>query len=385
MKVAEAVGLWWETLVEKRTGQHLSLFVPMARGGIAERANLNRWRQAVRLADERLVAAGASEALRDELLGPARAKARMEKALSDSSDGLAYYAAPGFFQFVPTPFALHESAHVGAQFQLRPLLPLSKSAEHFYVLAVSLRDVRLLEGSPFAVRRLELPKKLATGFAEATGYEYLSQRQLHSASPAALGRRGPIVHGQGGNAAEGRDRDLEHHFRRLWEDLAPVVPEASAPIVLAAVEDYLPLVTAALRDGRLVDRCVAGSPDHLSDEELWRRALPVATEWRARERARRLRGSASGGRPALVSGLAEVLPAAEAGRVAHLLLGDRLERWGRYDDQHGLMEERALPAPGDEDLCERAVFATLARGGEVESLPPEQLPNGEPVSAWLRF
>ena len=82
---------------------------------------------------------------------------------------------------------------------------------------------------------------------------------------------------------------------------------------------------------------------------------------------------------------AEVLPAAEAGRVAHLLLGDRLERWGRYDDQHGLMEERALPAPGDEDLCERAVFATLARGGEVESLPPEQLPNGEPVSAWLRF
>ncbi len=35
---------------------------------------------------------------------------------------------PGFSEFVPTPFTLHEAAHVGPQFQLRPLLPLSKSA-----------------------------------------------------------------------------------------------------------------------------------------------------------------------------------------------------------------------------------------------------------------
>ena len=385
MNVAETVGVWWESLVEKRTGPHLSLFVPMARGGIAERANLTRWRQALRLAEARLAEAGASQAVRDELLGPAHATARMENALSDSSDGLAYYAAPGFFQFVPTPFPLHESARVGAYFHLRPLLPLSKATEHFYVLAVSQREVRLLECAPFAVRRLELPKTIATGFAEATGYEYLSQRQMHSASPATLGRRGPIVHGQGGNAAERRDRDLEHHFRRLWEALAPLLPEPSAPIVLAAIEDYLPLVTAALRDGRLVDRCVAGSPDRLSDEELWHRALPVATEWRARERARRLRDSASGGRPTLASGLARVLPAAEAGRVAHLLLGERLERWGKFDEQRGLIEDRALPAPGDEDLFERAILATLARGGEVESVPADQLPNGEPAAAWLRF
>ena len=385
MKVAEAVDLWWESLVEKRTGLHLSLFVPLERGGIAARANLNRWRQALRQAEARLVDAGASQAVRDELLGPAHATARMENALSASSDGVAYFAAPGFFQFIPTPFAVHESVGVGAHFQLRQLLPLSKSAEHFYVLALSQRDARLLLGSPFAVRRLELPKTIVTGFAEATGYEYLSQRQLHSASPAALGRRGAIVHGQGGNAAERRDRDLEHHFRRLWEELAAYLPEPNAPIVLAAIEDYLPLVTAALRDPRLVDRCVAGSPDHLSDEELWRQALPLATDWRARERARRLRDSASGGRPPLASGLAQVLEAAEAGRVAHLLLGERLERWGKFDEQRGLIEDRALPAPGDEDLFERAIHATLARGGEVEAVPPDQLPNGEPAAAWLRF
>lgn len=384
MKVAEAVGLWWEILVEERGGMHLSLFVPMERGGIAARANVNRWRQALRDAEAHLVEAGASAAVRDELLGPARAGARFENALPDSFDGLAYFAAPGFSQFVPTPFALHESVHVGRHFRLRPLLPLVKSAEHFYVLALSLRDVRLLEGSPFALRRLKLPD-MPRCFAEATGYVYEAQRQVHSASPAALGERAAIVYGQGGNADERRDRDLEHYFRRLWESLAPLLPERSAPIVLAAVEDYLPLASAALRDARLLDRCVAGSPDHLSDEELWRRALPIATAWRDAERARRLRDSGSGGRPVLVTGLAEVLSAAEAGRVAHLLLGDRLERWGRYDEQHGLMEERALPEPGDEDLLERALFATLSRGGDVESLPQAQMPTAEPAAAWLRF
>lgn len=384
MKIAEAVQLWWEPLVQQRHGLHLSLFVPMERGGIAARANLNRWRQGLRLAEAHLVEAGASEGVREELLGPARASVRVERALPESFDGLAYFAAPGFFQFVSTPFTLHEAAHVGPQFQLRPLLPLSKSAEHFYVLALSLSDVRVLEGSAFGVRRIELPE-MPTSFAAATGYLYDQQRQLHSASSSALGERGAIVHGQGGNADDSRDRDLEHYFRRLWEGIAPLLPERNAPIVLAAVESYLPLVTAALRDARLVDRCVAGSPDHLTDEELWRRSLPVATAWWDRERSRRLRESACGGRPALVTGLAEVLPAAEAGRVAHLLLSDRLERWGRYDEQHGLMEERAIPAPGDEDLLERAVHATLSRGGEVECLPLEKLPAGSPAAAWLRF
>ena len=384
MKVAEAVQSWWEPLIQQRLGLHLSLFVPMERGGIAARANLNRWRQGLRLAESHLVEAGASAAVREELLGPARASAKVERALPDSFDGLAYFAAPGFSEFVPTPFALHEAAHVGPHFQLRPLLPLSKSAEHFYVLAISLSDVRLLEGSPFAARRIELPE-VATSFAAASGYVYESARQVHTASPAALGERGAIVHGQGGNADDRRDRDVEHYFRRLWESIAGHLPERGAPIVLAAVEDYLPLMTAAMRDARLVDRCVAGSPDRLSDEELWRRSLPVATGWWDRERARRLRESATGGKPPLVTGLAQVLPAAEAGRVAHLLLGERLERWGRYDEQHGVMEERAIPAPGDEDLLERAVHATLLRGGEVESLPVEKLPAGSPAAAWLRF
>jgi len=384
MRTVEAVESWWETLVEERTGLHLSLFVPMARGGIAAHANLNRWRQGLRLAEARLQEAGASGETRADLLAPAHAWARVEKAFPESSDGLAYYAAPGFSRFVSTPFPLTEAVAVGARFRLRPLLPLARATEHFYVLALSLNDLRLLEGSPYSVRRIELPE-MARSFAAASGYVYESERQVHSASPAALGERGAIVHGQGGNADDRRERDLEHHFRRLWEKITGCLPDRNAPIVLAAVEQYLPLVAAALRDDRLLDRCVGGSPDHLADEELWRRALPVATEWRFSELARRLRNSVSGGRPRLVSGLAEVLPAAEAGRVAHLFLAEHMERWGRYHDRTGRLEERALPAPGDEDLLERALLATLSHGGEVESLAGDRMPAGEPAAAWLRF
>ncbi len=384
MKVAETVETWWESLVEQRTGLHLSLFVPMERGGIAAHANLNRWRQAVRLAEARLLEAGADEALRADLLAPAHAWARVEKAFPESSDGLAYYAALGFSHFVATPFPLLESVQVARRFRLRPLLPWSRATERFYVLALSLADLRLLEGTPYGVRRIELPE-MAKSFRAASGYVYESERQVHSASPAALGERGPIVHGQGGNAEERRDRDVEHYFRRLWEKISGLLPERGAPIVLAAVPSYLPLVTAALRDDRLLERVVSGSPDHLSDEELWRRALPLATEWRLGELARRLRNSATGGKPRLATGLADVLPAAESGRVAHLLLADRLERWGRFDDRHGVVEERLQPVPGDEDLLERALAATLSHGGEAESLATDRMPSGAAAAAWLRF
>jgi hypothetical protein len=251
-------------------------------------------------------------------------------------------------RFLSTPFALPEEAHVGTDFRLRPLLPLSKSAERFYILALSLRDVRLLEGSGFAYRRLKLPE-MPTSFAAATGYVYDQQRQIRTASPAALGERGPFAHGQGGTADDRRQRDVEHYFRRLWENLAPLLPERSSPIVLAAVEEYLPLVAAALRDGRLVDRCVAGSPDHLCDEELWA-AGPAGRPGVAQKRARAANSRLSVGRPGRRWSAAwpRFCRPREAGRVGHLLLGERLERWGRYDEQHGLMEARALPAPGDE-------------------------------------
>jgi len=384
MKVAEAVETWWESLVEQRTGPHLSLFVPMERGGIAAHANLNRWRQGLRLAEARLGEAGADEALRAELLAPAHAWARVEKALPESSDGLAFFAAPGFSHFTATPFPLLESAQVASRFRLRPLLPWSRERERFYVLALSLADLRVLEGHAYGVRRIELPE-MVKSFSGASGYVYESERQVHSSSPAALGERGAIVHGQGGNAEDRRDRDVEHHVRRLWEKIASRLPERSAPIVLASVESYLPLVSAALRDDRLLDRCVAGSPDHLSDEELWRRALPVAAEWRLGELARRLRNSAAGGKPRLAAGLGEVLKAAESGRVAHLFLADRIERWGRFDERLGVLEERAQPAPGDEDLLERALFATLSHGGEAENLATDRMPAGAAAAAWLRF
>lgn len=252
------------------------------------------------------------------------------------------------------------------------------------MLALSLNDLRLLEGSPYSVRRIELPRwrgasRRPRGTSTSPSGRCTALRRQRSASAA------PWSADRVATPTTAASATSSTTSRRLWEKITGCLPDRNAPIVLAAVEQYLPLVAAALRDDRLLDRCVGGSPDHLADEELWRRALPVATEWRFSELARRLRKTVPGGRPRLVSGLAEVLPAAEAGRVAHLFLAEHLERWGRYHDRTGRLEERALPAPGDEDLLERALLATLSHGGEVESLAGDRMPAGEPAAAWLRF
>ena len=275
---------------------------------------------------------------------------------------------------------------VAQRFYLRPLAPLRASDGRFYVLALSLNQVRLLEARRGAVRRVSLDG-VPQSFAEALGYEqYDSGVQSHTASTSGLGRQPAIFHGHGDNDQEKLDKDIVHYFQLVAKGLAGVLEDPQAPLVLAAVEEHFPRYRGANQHPRMLDEGIVGSPERLADHQLYDRAWKIVEPFFLSQRDQALvRYSELKGLGRASSTMSELVPAADQGRVDVLLLDEKTELWGRYDPSSAELEIHAEPQEGDQDLLDMAAFYTLSRGGEVFTMGAGAVPDGAPAAAVLRY
>ncbi|MDO8786314.1 MAG: hypothetical protein Q7J12_08865, partial [Syntrophales bacterium] len=88
------------------------------------------------------------------------------------------------------------------RFHIKPLLPILRGDERFYLLALSQNEVRLLEGSRHSVREVDLktlPKSLAAPLQYDVPERKIRFYSSHVGASGA-GNRSPIISGHGGAA-----------------------------------------------------------------------------------------------------------------------------------------------------------------------------------------
>jgi hypothetical protein len=366
-------------LLAIRSGVHLALTLPTARGGPAAAANPVRLAGLVRAAESELERAGATSAERAELLVPVEACVHDDAFWAAPQDGLALFVAPDFFRVVPLPYPVRERVTAGARFPLRSLLPLAELDRRFYVLALAEHDVRLIEVDGGATRRLSAAG-LPVRIERLLGFVREPSLQAHGSG------RQTVVHHGSGEQSERHKSDLRRFAAAVAAHAAAAIEDPRAQVVLAAVEPLHRTVREHWPDERLLAEAIAGSPDGVADEDLAEKARALvarAREARRLQRARHWSELAAGGR--VTDELQSVLLAAEQGRVERLFLVEDAELWGSFDSLLGQLEAHPEARRGDEDLLERATIATLGFGGEVESVPPESLASSSPLAALLRY
>jgi hypothetical protein len=372
-------------LAAARSGPCVSVYLTNPGGRETHEAKV-RLERLLAQAERKLGAAGMGAEQASELLAPAR-RLLSEPWRQGAAATLALFAAPGFYRPLHPSFAVADTVSVGDRFHLRPLLPLLAEPGRFYVLALSLNQVRLVEVTPAGSRRLPLGE-LERGFTAAMGYdEFYSGLQVHSAGARGGGatRRPAVVHGHGDTDEEKLEQDLRHWFRRIAEGLAARALDPSAPRVLATTVEHASAFQAASRDPLLLRDTVHGNPDRLSDAELGRRARPLvaAALLARREETLALWRELLGG-PRASGDLGTILRLAPQRRVRTLLVPAAAELWGRFDAATGRLEIHPERQPDDEELIERAAIATLAGGGEVAEVADPAALGGAPAAAVLR-
>ncbi len=372
-------------LMLRHPGWHVSLFMPaQPPGGDSEQDRI-RFRNLLRDAEVRLVDKGLRSPVARKMLAPA------QRLLDDSafwraqSDGLALFIADGYLRYFRLPLQFDEFLVVSEFFHLKPLLPFFTSEGHFYLLALSQKQVRLLEGTQHTVEELNL-EGLPQSMADALNLDrFERQTQFHTRTSAGVsGARGAVFHGH--DPSEEHKTRILQWFRKIDDELPQVLTSQKSPLVLAGVEFLFPMYREASSYPLLVEEGVPGNPEDLHPRDLHAQAWPLVQPLfrQAQERAyAQYRQLAGTGRT--TSDVREALVAAAHGRVEDLFVAAGMQVWGLYDTETGAVQVHEDAQTGDQDLLDLAAIWCLINGGTVYAVSRDEMPDSSFLAAVFRY
>jgi hypothetical protein len=376
-----------EALATERDGCHISIFMPTHRAGAEIQKDPIRLKNLLREARDHVIESGLRAPQAQALLSPARSLLEDRPFWQHQSDGLAIFVSSNEFHPYRLPFNFKELVVAADHFHIKPLLPLLSGDGRFYVLAISQKELRLLQGTQFSVGEVDL-EGVPTSLAEALSFDDPERRlQFHTAtgSTVAEGSRPAAFHGHGALTRDGKV-DILRYFHQVDKGMQELLSGEQVPLVLAGVDYLLPLYKEANSYRHLVDEGTEGNPQELSNKELHRRAWAIVHPQFQRaqeEAAAQYRRWADTERASNL--LEEVVPVAYYGRIDSLFVALGLQCWGQVDPKTRQIRIHKEAKAGDEDLLDTAAVQTLLKSGTVYAVEPEEVPGGAPLAAVFRY
>jgi hypothetical protein len=374
-----------KTLVERREGVCVSIFMPTHRTSPETKQDPIRFKNLLKEAEKRLITSGLRLSQAKKLLKPAKTLVKDNFFWQHQADGLAVFISPEVLRYFHLPFRFEELLVVTDRFHIKPLLHLFSNDGRFDILALSQNEVRLFQCTRYGITEIE-PEGVPRSLKEALKYdEPEKQLQYHTRTPGGTGERAAIFHGHGVGIDDAKDNILRY-FRQIDHGLRELLLEERSPVVLAGVEYLLPIYREANTFLNLMDKGVTGNPEGLRAEELHEQALKIVEPYflKALEDAsaqyRQLAGS---GRTA--TDVKEIVPAAYNGRVDILFVSVGIQQWGKVDAMTFRVLLHEKPESGDQDLSDLAAVYTFLKGGKVYAVEPQKVPDEAPLAALLRY
>lgn len=374
-----------EELMETQDGVRVSLYMPAQRKSSETRQNPVRFKNLMNKAEEELVGCGLRTPEAKEFLERADKLLHDNNFWQNQSDGLAVFLAEDVFRFFRLPSPFPELVIVGRRFYVKPLLPLVSSNGKFYILAVSLNELRLLECTRYHVTEVDV-ENVPRSLAQAMKYDDpQKQLQFHTGAAGTRGGRPAMFHGHGVGTDDKKDKIIEY-FRQIDKGLQQTLHESDAPLVLACVDYLFPIYKEVNSYPHLVDNEISGNPEGVRGEELkekaWNIVEPLfrkAQEEAAAEYKRLAQTERASGT------VEEIVPAAYQGRVGSLFVALGSQTWGRFNSStyETIIHEKAESA--DEELLDLAAVQTILHGGTVHAVQPDEMPDHGTLAAVFRY
>jgi hypothetical protein len=299
-------------------------------------------------------------------------------------DGLAVFAAPGFFAYYRVPIPLREIVVVSNSFHVKPLLRLLHVDARYHVLALTQGEVTLWDGNFDHIAPLAA-KDIPHSLEEALGEELDTSRQ--GLSHHGGGGAGASRHGSGRPSDEAK-KELRRFFREVDKKVEEGYSKPSGrPLILAAVDYYHPLFHEVSKNPLLFEQGIQHDPKSLSADQIRSAALEIIEPMREKNLAEAL--EAYGGAKAYHLGsndIREIGSATVAGRVKLLLVEEARRLWGRVDRRTGEVAIGGQQGnPDDADVFDELAELTLLNGGDVRVVPHDRMPKGQGMAAIFRY
>lgn len=366
----------------------VSLFMPTHRFGSDTVADPLRWKNLLTGATDALGKRGLHKNEIDELLAPATMLLDEAIAWQYMSDGLAVYIEPGWDRTYRVPFQVPEIATIGNRLTICPLLPATSRGNHFLILTVSQRHIRLLEATRDSAEEVEL-RELPTSLLDVI--EAPDPRSDTMTRSLAGGSSGPAVfYGHGAADDDFKTEETTKFFRQVAAGLHEYLADQHVPMVLIGLERATSIFREVCPYAHLTTDSVRQNPDQLTLEELHRAAWPVVAEqFAASKRALGDRFEALHGTGQASTDPIQIDDAAVQGRIETLFIAT--EPWEWQSDEARtptIVDLEAVGPAGSDGLfarLERTAVATMAGRGDIFTVSGPTVPGGSQLAATFRY
>jgi hypothetical protein len=364
----------------------LSLYMPTHRNYPENLKNPIRFKNLVSKMEESLLQKYSAKEVQ-EYLQPLEALVNDNDVWNYSKDGLAVFSASGLFKVVGLHKSVEELAIVADSFHTKPLRQYLQSVDHFHVLGLTLRDIRLFEGNRHSLTEVELTDDTPKTITEALGDELTEKHSTVESYGGIGGDSTPMHHGHGGKKEE-TEKDAERFFRVVAGAIYEHYSKPSGwPLILAALPEHHNLFQKVNKNPLLLSKGITINPSSVSPDQLAKMAWEIMEpEYNLKqdslaERFGQARANGKGS-----DDYKEVAVAAVEGRVDTLIVeADRIIAVRVTNLVTGNTQKKDLSNPKVDDLLDDLGEIVIKMGGQMMVLPTGKMPSETGLAAIFRY
>ncbi|AHJ31565.1 hypothetical protein PN465_09120 [Nodularia spumigena CS-584] len=376
-------------LVDNSQSPCVSLYMPMQKAGPEIRQNPIRLKNLIREAEERLYAMGMRHTEAIDFLQPAK-ELDTTDFWQNQDNGLAIFISPQMFRYYRLPMEFQELVVVSVRFHLKPLLHLINSDGHFYLLALSQKDIKFFEGTAYSLNEVEvanMPGSIDAALLQDDIQKGVQHRIGTPRGGTANSFQQPgDVHGQGSPDRDKHQADILQFCHIIDRAVHEKIRGDNAPLMLAGVEYLFPIYQEANTYPYFLESGITGNTEVMKPEELHKQAWPIVEPlFHENQQSAMALYQQRTGTGTTSSDIKEIVSATYCQRVDSMFVPIDMQIWGKFDPDTMTVDVHSEPEPDDEDMLDLAAIQTVINGGKVYTVESEQMPNGTPVAAIFRY
>ncbi len=371
-------------LLAPRDGTCVSIYMPTHRSLPEREQDSIRLKNLLSEAEKQLNQYGLDQTEIETLLAPIQRYTQHEEQdfWHYQSDGLAILLTEDETHIYRLPRSFKAEVYVNAHFYIKPLLAVLDSEQHFYVLTLSQKNVRLLEGTRFELGEVEL-SSVSTNFEDWMDHgEFVGGLQFHSGGGSG---NKPIYHG-GNDFQNTQNQALREFLGKIENHVTRLLQTQQAPLILVGNERLQGTYRHINAYANLSTIGITTNPDILHDDELheqaWAMIEPELSHAKAQALGLYAQLAAKSDKQAL-NDMNQIIPAAYFRRVDTLFVVRDMQIWGQFDVESQSVIIQDAPSVDSIELINWAVIHTLRNGGTVYHL--HDMSSDEPLQAILRY
>lgn len=320
----------------------------------------------------------------ESIARPIRNLIEDDKFWRHQSHGLAVFSAPDFFEYKQLPVKFEAHTYIGNHFYVRSLAPSLSKYQKFYVLELQLDRLKFFEASEYSITEIEIHDLVPQNMKEVVGFDY-EEKHLEMRNQQQNDAGGKLFHGHGG-ANRDRNEEILKYFQAIDRGLNNYLNTKDAPLVVFCQDNLFPIYQEANSYSNLYEKPIPGNPNDVEVMGLHEKAVELLKDYFEADKRKKLKLFKEA-KPGMKSDLAhDIVPFAIEGKIDTLLLENRADLWGSYDEitqKVSTHDEREKDSLSLTNLAARQV---LKNDGTVYLIDSAFMPNKKAkMNAILRY